>query len=104
MAKKLVVTIKPKTNLVKPVPQRLFARLMYTREVPSEDPDNAAPKTMNLPGSCRVELDVSGGATISVDDYADATTAALQIEFAQGSILFRSDNLATSQATPAASR
>jgi hypothetical protein len=101
MAKKLLVTVKPTNKLVKAVPQSLFIRLKYTREVPSEDPDNAAPKTVNLSGSRREELDADGSATFSVDDYADGTTVALQVELAQGSILWKSDDLKPSTATPA---
>lgn len=101
MAKELVVAVTPKTALAKAVPQRLFARLKYTREIPSEDPDSAAPKTVNLPGSRREELQPDGTANFTVGDYADGTRAILQVEFAQGSILWEKEDLTPSAATPA---
>lgn len=90
MAKLLAVTVEPKTALARAIPQSLFARLIYTREVASEDPDAAAPKTIALPGSRRVELDTAGEAEFSVDDYLDASAVELQIELAQGTILWHS--------------
>jgi hypothetical protein len=101
VVKELVVLIKPRTSLEKPVCRILFARLQYTREVPSEDTDDTAPKTINLPGSRRMELDGDGKTTIHVDDYADGTSVVVQIEFAQGSILYRSNNLSPSHNNPA---
>lgn len=101
MAKELILMVKPKTSLATSVPQRLFARLKYTREVLSEDPDNAAPKKVNLEGSRREELQTDGTAILNVEDYAEATSVALQVELAQGSILWKSENLTPSSATPA---
>jgi hypothetical protein len=101
MVKELVTDVQPKTALVKAVPQRLFARLRYTRQVPAEESNGGAPKMVNLPGSRREELGADGGATFSVDDYADGTTVTLQVELAQGSILWASDDLPPSTATPA---
>jgi hypothetical protein len=52
-----------------------------------------------LPGSRRQELDNTGRATVEVEDYADDTTVILDIEFAQGSILWESDALTPSNDT-----
>jgi hypothetical protein len=76
MAKQLVIAVTPETAIASAnaVSQNLFARLKYTREVPSDDQAEGAPNTVTLEGSRREEIDGAGIASILVDDYADGTT------------------------------
>ena len=93
MAEVLNVTVQPKTAITDPdsITQALFARLKYSREVPSDDDTEGAPQTINLEGSRREELDADGKAIINVGDYANGSHFEVQIETAQGSVLWESD-------------
>jgi len=93
MAEVLNVTVQPKTAITDPdsITQALFARLKYSREVPSDDDAEGAPQTINIEGSRREELDALGKAKINVEDYASGSPFEVQIETAQGSVLWESD-------------
>ncbi len=91
MAQSIIVRIEPENPLTRTVTQSLYARLIYTREIPVVDDDPAAPKTQKLPASVRVELDEdTGKAEVGVEDHAAGTLPELQVETAQGTVLFES--------------
>ena len=96
MARQLTIAVKPETPIVSAdsISQILFARLKYTRELPSDDQDTGAPQTVKLEGSRPEELDGAGSASIHVEDYADGTTVTVQIEAPGGTVFWESDDLA----------
>ncbi|RDV24599.1 DUF2272 domain-containing protein [Alteromonas aestuariivivens] len=93
MAATLTVTVQPKTAITDPdsISQTLFARLKYLREVPSEDVADGAPSTSNIEGSLREELDAEGKTSLTAEDYSAGSAGRLQIESAQGAVLWTSD-------------
>lgn len=95
MSKILKVEVQSKTPIANPnaTTQALFARLKYTREVSSEEKADEALKTINIIGSRREELNTQGNANFIVEDYAEKSPFEVQIESAQGSVLYNSDEL-----------
>jgi hypothetical protein len=92
MAAKLSVSIRPETETpdVTRIKQTLFARLKYTREIPTEEQVTEIPVTIKIDGSRRAELAIDGTAQIDVDDHAPKAPFAVQIEAAQGTVLWES--------------
>lgn len=92
MAAKLSVRVRPETETVGQarISQALFARLKYTREVPTGEDADGAPATTKIPGSRREELAIDGAAEIEVDDHLARAPFSLQIETAQGTVLWQS--------------
>jgi hypothetical protein len=92
MAAKLSVSIRPETETpdVTRIKQTLFARVKYTREIPTEEQVTEIPVTIKIDGSRRAELAIDGTAQIDVDDHAPKAPFAVQIEAAQGTVLWES--------------
>lgn len=99
MSRQLQISVKPSSRLSAEVPQSLFARLIYTREVQSDETDDGAISTIQLEGSRREEIDESGSVTIGIDDYANATDIIIRVETAQGAVLWTSDSLTPQSAS-----
>ncbi|MCX5328150.1 hypothetical protein [Streptomyces sp. NBC_00140] len=85
MAAKLEIDLRPKSALTDAThaKQQLFARLIYTRQVP----DKPARSSLQVPAAMSVELDIDGKATFDVEDGAPDSDATLQLETAQGAVL-----------------
>ena len=88
----LSADVKPATKTTDKtnISQDLFARLRYTREVPTAEDAAGAPATIQIAGSYRAELAIDGTAKIEVNDYLPKAPFSLQIETTQGTILWQS--------------
>jgi hypothetical protein len=91
----LEVAVRPKEDFGPQgaLTQRLFARLLYTRQIPAADPNDREAKPASIESSLKVELDPSGRATFLVDDRTPATPIVVSIETAQGTQQWASERL-----------
>ena len=92
MPAKLSVTVRPETETPgEPrIQQALFARLKYIREISTEEASAEAALPVKIDGSRRAELEIDGSAQIAVADHAPKAPFSLQIETAQGTVLWQS--------------
>jgi hypothetical protein len=84
MAGKLHILVLPSDDLDEELSQRLFAKLVYTRELPKPDPTTGKEIAVNLDSSIQVEFNPTGQASIVVEDRTLTTPIVVHIETAQG--------------------
>ncbi|HEX8625691.1 MAG TPA: hypothetical protein VF782_11505 [Allosphingosinicella sp.] len=95
MAGELQVTVHPVTDLKagEEPSQRLFAKLVYVRELEIEATGDEKPTTVQVGSAVKAELDSAGQAHMLVDDRLTASPVTVAVETAQGTALWTSEKL-----------
>jgi len=73
--------------------QRLFSRIVYTRERAAQDAGAGEGKVVRNESAVKVELDPAGRSTFVIEDRALGTPIEVHIETAQGTVLWGSGKL-----------
>jgi hypothetical protein len=92
MPANLLVRVRPETETPgeSRIKQTLFARLKYTREVPTSEDATGSPASVKIEGSRRFDLGIDGSAETQVADHLAKSPFSLQIETTQGTVVWES--------------